>query len=482
MALKRDVAAGLAWTSASTFGRRILALAANIALARLLAPSDFGLVAMAAVVIGLVDVFKDLGTGAALIQRDRVDEVLLSSLFWFNAAFGIAASATLIACAPLVAALYGEPRVAPIVLGLAASILLSSLAIVQNSLLQREFRFAMLAKIELASTAASYIVAVSAALLGAGAWSLVCLVLTNTGVFLVLAWRASSWRPRWRFAPSALRPVMRYSLNLASYNVFFYLAQNVDNLLIGRYLGSESLGWYDLAYRLMTFPMQAISAVFGKVMLPLYARLQDDMAQFRRAFIRVAGAIAFVTFPMMLGLLAAREAFVLAVFGAQWAPVIALLAVFAPIAALRSVQTTTGSIFMATGRTGLQLAWGVVSNVLVIGAIVVGLQWGLQGVAIGYSLATLALAYPGFAIALRLIGMRVGDLASSLTRTAACSVAMLAMVHLAGMALVDQAGAWTILGVQVATGLAAYGAMTWLINRPLLRDFLTSAGLTRAAP
>ncbi len=482
MVIRRDVIAGLAWTSASTFGRRILALAANIALARLLAPADFGLVAMAAVVIGFVDVFKDLGTGTALIQREQVDEVLLSSLFWFNAAFGVTATAVIFAGAPLVAALYGEPRVSPIMLGMAISFLLSSLAIVQNSMLQRELRFATLSKIELASSASSYVVAISAALLGAGTWSLVCLVLTNASVFLILVWWVSRWRPRLLFAWSALRPVMRYSLNLASFNVFFYVAQNVDNVLIGRYLGSESIGWYDLAYRLMTFPMQVISAVFGKVMLPFYARLQDDMAQFRRAFVRVARAIAFVTFPMMLGLFAAREAFVLAVFGPQWAPVTALLAVFAPIAALRSIQTSTGSIFMATGRTDLQLSWGVVSNVLVIGAIVVGLQWGLFGVAAGYSLATLALAYPGFAIALRLIGLGVAKLAAALARTALCSVAMLAMVHVAGVALAEQAGAWTILCAQIATGLTAYGVLTWLLNRALLGDFLSSAGLRKAAP
>ncbi len=477
MAVKADLVSGLAWTSLSTFGRRVLSLLANIVLARLLAPADFGLVAMAAVVIGFIDVFKDLGTGAALIQREHISDKLLSTLFWFNAAFGIVASAIAVLCAPLVAQLYNEPRVAAVVSGLAASFVLSALAITPNSMLQRQMQFAVLSRIELTAAAMSYALGIGAALMGHGVWSLVYQVLANSAIFLVLAWSASRWRPRVVFAWTELKTVMHYSLNLASYNVFFYVAQNADNLLIGRYLGSEALGWYDLAYRLMTFPMQAVSAVFGKVMLPYYSQAQADLPRFRQAFQQVAAAIAFVTFPLMLGVLAAREPFVLTVFGPRWTPVITLLAMFAPLAALRSIQTTTGSIYMATGRTDLQLHWGVVSNLIVIAGIVAGLPWGITGVAAGFTAASLLLAYPTFAIALRLIGMRASTLAAGLRQTALCSAIMYAVLLVASAALEGRIGHDLLLGIQMALGLFVYGLCTWLLNRPLLIAFLRQAGL-----
>lgn len=479
MASKDDVVSGIKWTSVSTFGRRILALLANIILARLLAPADFGLVAMAAVVLGFIDIFKDLGTGAALIQRKNVSEGLLSSIFWFNVGFGLFATIAAIACAPLIAHMYKEPRVIPILIGMSVSFFMSALTIVHSCLLQRQMAFVTLAKIEVASAVVSYIVGIGAALLGHGVWSLVYQVVTNSAVFMVLIWFASSWRPRLIFVWLEVKSVMHYSLNLASFNVFYYFAQNVDNLLIGRYLGSEALGYYDLAYRLMTFPMQAISAVFGKVMLPYYAQAQDDLARFRQGFMRSASAIAFVTFPMMLGLLAVREHFVLTLFGTQWTPVIGLLALFAPLAAIRSVATTTGSIYMAMGRADLQLRWGVFTSLFVIGGLAIGLQWGIFGVAAGFTIATLLLLYPTFAIPFRLIGMRVADLVLGLKETALCSLLMFLVLYALDLVMPPVFTAGSLLCAYLVVGAVSYISFTCLFNRPLFNDFLRTAGLRK---
>ena len=111
---------------------------------------------------------------------------------------------------------------------------------------------------------------------------------------------------------------MAFSLNLTGFNVFNYFARNADNFLIGRYLGAQDLGYYDLAYRLMLYPLQAISAVIGRVMFPLYSRMQDDLEKFRNIYLSIAWAIALVSFPMMLGLMVVAEPLVLIVFGKQW--------------------------------------------------------------------------------------------------------------------------------------------------------------------
>jgi O-antigen/teichoic acid export membrane protein len=481
MASKDDVVTGIKWTSVSNFGRRILSLLVNIILARLLLPEDFGLVAMAAVVLGFIDIFKDLGTGAALIQRKQVSDDLFSSIFWFNVGFGVLATGITIACAPLVAAFYQEPRVTPVLMAMSVSFLLSALTIVHNGLMQRQMRFVALAKIEVAAAAVSYTIGIGAALLGHGVWSLVYQVVSNSAVFLVLIWFASSWRPRFAFHWAEVRSVMSYSLNLAVFNVFFYFAQNVDNFLIGRYLGSGALGYYDLAYKLMTFPMQAISAVFGKVMLPFYARAQEDLPRFRQAFLRSAEAIAFITFPLMLGLLATREPFVMTVFGPKWTPVITLLALFAPVAAIRSITTTTGSIFMAMGRADLQLRWGVFTNLFVIAGLVIGLQWGIVGVAAGFTIATVLLSYHYFAVPFKLIEMKVGALVTALQPTAVCSLLMFGVIFALDLALRGRFAPGILLGAYVATGAVAYLVFTWLLNRKLLEEFLHMAGIRKRA-
>ncbi|UVW28890.1 MOP flippase family protein [Massilia sp. H6] len=481
MTSKEAVVTGVKWTSVSTMGRRVLGLVANIVFARLLAPDDFGLVAMAGVMLGFVDIFKDLGTGAALVREKEARPGLLSSVFWLNCGFGLGMTILMLALSPLVAALYQEPRVQPIVAVMAVSFLLSSLSIVHVSLLTREMAFERLAKVELATSVLSYAIGIGAALLGHGVWSLVYQVIANAALGTSLTWIASRWRPQLVFNWTEIRGITGYSLNLAGYNIFYYFAQNLDNLLIGRFLGTEALGLYDLAYKLMTFPMQAISAVFGRVMMPYYAKAQEDLPRFRQAFLRVAGTIAFVTFPMMFGLLAVREHFVFAVFGAAWAPVIPLLAMFAPLAAIRSVLTTTGSIYMATGHTGLQLRWGMLSNLIILGGLAAGLKWGILGVAAGFTLTSLLLLYPNLKIPFRLIGLEVGSLLRALAPTFACTALMFALVAALDLLLTGRIGHAGMLGVLAAAGGAGYLACTWFLNRAMLQELLAFSGLRKPA-
>lgn len=456
-----------------------MALLANIILARLLAPADFGLVAMAAVALGFIEIFKDLGTGAAIVRQKEVSDTLLSSIFWFNVGFGLAATALTVVLAPAIAAFYHEPRVTAVLQAMAVSFLLSALAIVQLSLLSRQMAFNKVAQIELAAASVSYAVGIGAAFLGHGVWSLVYQVLINSLLALILTWLASDWRPRITFNWPEVKSVMNYSLNLTAYNIFYYFALNADNLLIGRYLGSQDLGYYDLAYRLMSFPLQAISAVFGRVMVPYYAQAQDHLARFREVFLRVAVAIAFVTFPLMTGLFAAREHFVLSVFGPTWSPVIVLLALFAPMGAIRSVLTTTGSIYQAMGAASLQLRWGIVSNLLVIAALAAGVHWGSVGVAGAFTISSIALLYHNFKIPFRLIGLRVRDLAAALKPVFGCSILMYATIFAIDAVLPRTMSHTALLAVMCVAGIASYAAFTWWLNRPLFHEILAMAGLAK---
>ncbi|MFC5552248.1 MOP flippase family protein [Massilia aerilata] len=476
-----SVVSGVKWTSVSTMGRRVLALLANVAFARLLAPSDFGLVAMAGVLLGFIDIFKDLGTGTALIRDKDLSEERLSSVFWLNTAFGLGMTLAIVALSPLAAVFYHEPRVQGVLMAMAPSFFLSALGIVQSSLLTRQMAFVKLAKIELAAALLSYMVGMVAAVLGQGVWSLVYQVLTNTLLGVVFMWGASGWRPKMLFRWLEVKPIMSYSLNLTGYNVFYYFAQNVDNLLIGRFLGTEALGLYDLAYKLMSFPMQAISSVFARVMTPYYAQAQDDLPRFRQAFLQVGSAIAFVTFPLMIGLLAVRGHFVLTVFGPNWMPVATLLAMFAPLGAIRSVLTTTGSIYIAKGRTDLQLRWGVLSNLIVFAGLAIGLHWGAVGVAAGFTVTALLLLYPNFAIPMRLIDLPFRQMMAALIPSAVCALLMFATIVGADMLFQDRMSPPTALMVLVALGMASYTLYSWLFNREMLLSILSKVGIRTPA-
>lgn len=473
MSFKKSAISGVKWSAISLLGRRSLSILTTIVLARLLAPSDFGLVAMAAVVVGFIELFQDLGTSSAAIQRKDPSQALLASMFWLNAGFGLAAMLTLFLASPLAGAFYREPRVTPIMQFLSLSFLLSGLGSLQRSLLERNLEFDRLARIEIGTALFATTVGVSAAFLGHGAWSLVYQMLSGNALSTLLLWRSSRWRPSWHFDWPEIRSVMGFSLNLTGASIFNYFARNADKFLIGRFLGSQDLGYYDLAYRLMQYPLEGISAVIRRVMFPLYSRMQDDRAQFRWTYLKVASAIALLSFPLMLGLTALVRPFVLTLFGVRWTPMIPLLLILAPIGAIQSITTTAGDIYTAKGRTDWALRWTVGAGTLIVLSFVAGLPWGIRGVTTSYAIITLILAYPGLAIPMSLIGLRGRDLGGVLWRPAACSLVMYAVV--AGTALCLPTGFpnWLQLALLVPLGVAIYFASSWAINRALLLEVIS---------
>lgn len=480
ISLKEMAASGIKWSSVSQVGRQGVQWMTLIIIARLLSPSDFGLVSMAMVVIGFVNLFKDLGTSAAVIQRKNISEELLSSIFWVNIGFGFLAMMLIFLFAPLAASFFQDPRVSPVLRVLSVTFAISGLSILQQAILQRDLAFATLAKLEFGAVLCGSIFGIGSALLGAGVWSLVYQSLVMAGVTTALLWLSCPWRPRFRFRWAALKSVSRYSLNLTGSSIFSYFARNFDNLLIGRFLGAQNLGYYNLAYRIMLFPLQNISDVVGRVMFPVYSKIQDDLAMFRSVYLKMAGTIAVITFPLMLSLCVLSRPFILAVLGEKWFPVIVLLMILAPVGLVQSIGTTVGMIYQAKGRTDWMLRWGMVSGLLVMFAFAIGLRWGIVGVASAYAVACVVLSYPLFAIPFRLIKLRVLDLGKTLWRPFVASLCMAFVVLALRSSLPSGMTNGWILFISLCVAIIVYLGLTWIINRSLTREFISLLGVKRS--
>jgi PST family polysaccharide transporter len=421
---------------------------------------------MAAVVTGFIEVFRDMGTASAVIQRKDPSDALLSSIFWINAVFGCAGMVVLLLISPLFGAFYHNPSVVPILNLLAISFPLSGLGILQQAWLERQLAFQTLAKIEILSAVAASAVGIGSALQGFGASSLVYQNLAGVLLNTALLWWCTRWRPKFVFSWVETRSVSRFSLNLTGFNLLNYFARTADNFLIGGYLGAEALGYYDLSYRLMVYPLQGISAVIGRVTFPIYSKMNDNLESFRRAYLSIAWAIAFVSFPMMLGLMAVAPRLVPTLFGEKWHPVVGLLLILAPLGAVQSVMTTVGGIFQARGRTDWLFRWEMGAATVLTTAFVIGLRWGVQGVATAYAIAFSTLVFPSLRLSFGLIGLRVRQLGEVLWRIAVCSLLMTAVVLLVSRVnLLQFAGDTTVLLVQVAIGVVCYTGLTWIVNR-----------------
>ncbi len=460
------------WASVSQAGRTAIQLITVAVLSRLLPPSDFGVVAMATVVTTFAALLRDMGTSAAVIQREELHGVLLDTIFWFNVLLGIGLALALAALASPISGLFREPRLAGVLLALTVTFPAVSSGGVHQSLLERSLRFRTLARIELSSAALAFLIAVVAARDGLGVYSL---ALNSIGLAVLASLQlfiASPWRPRWRWSAHEFRSLAHFSGHLFGFQSLNYFARNADTLLIGRYLGAADVGWYNLGYRIMLLPLSSLSAVIARVLFPVLARRQADIPAFAALYLKASAAVAMVTAPLMAGLWVLRAPFVAVFLGPRWMPVADVLAWLAPVGFVQSILTSVGLIYMATGNTRAMMQWGAFAGGVTVGAMALGLQWGFLGVARCYAIVSVLLAYPAFAIPLKLIGLRFRDIWAAVRNQLFAAVVMAAGIFCLQQVTADWLAPASRLLALTAMGTAVYLSLGWLFMRPMLVEVL----------
>jgi PST family polysaccharide transporter len=451
--------AGTGWSTIATVGKQVLTLASVMTVARILGPRAYGVMNMAVIVTAFISNFRDLGTASAIIQKPTVSRSLLSSLFWVNVAVGAALSGLICLGAPLAAEFFHSPDVLPVLQVLSFSMLLASCGVVHNAILSRAMRFKAIAITDLVSAATAYIVALTTALAGAGVWSLVyaslAASLITAGGYVV----ASRFRPGLSFDVGEVMSIARYSSNLSAFGIVNYGYRNADNLIVGRVLGGTALGYYAMAYNLMLTPISNVSSVIAQVLMPAFSRIQDDNERFRSAFIRATMLTGLITFPMMAGLGVTADPLIRAVLGSKWIGAIVPFEILAVVGLVQSVHTITGIVFQAKGRTDWLFRWSLVVLVSTLSAFLIGVHFGIVGVASAYAIVFLGLlTVPGFAIAFKLIELKLSEFGLALLPQLLITAGMtlICIAWQAGLVALGQNNSWLRLISTVVVGAATY--------------------------
>jgi len=462
---------GVAWSGAAQLTRQLLYFIISVILARLMSPREFGLIAMATIFTSFAALFSDLGLGAAIIQKSDIEERHLSTVFWINIVAGTLITALVIAAAPLIAMFYQEPALRLLTMVIAFNFVIGAFKVVHNALLQKAMNFRKSALIEITSVFISGSTAAVAALSGWGVWSIVTqsLVLTSTSVIMV--WLCSTWRPTLNCDTKAFRELIGFSFNLLGFNVLNYWIRNLDHVLVGKFISSAALGIYIRAYGLMMLPVSQISNVLARVMFPAMSAIQKDINKSKEVYLRATRIIALVTFPLMVGMLVVAEPFVLTVYGNNWQEVIPILKIFCLNGALQSVGTTVGWIYISQGRTDLMFKWGIFAGMIRGISSIIGLRWGVIGVASAYVLSgCIVLWYPAWAIPGRLIGLSFGEMLKNLWEPFYCTVFMGITVWVLGLMLPPDWPHWKYLLSQVCCGILFYFMLLQLFNIKAYKD------------
>lgn len=428
---------GLAWVAGGRVVQHVAVIAATAVLARLLTPTDFGLVAMTTVFTGFAAVFVDLGLTAALVQRSRLSEAHLSAALSVNIGTSLILAAVLAALSPLIAALYGEAIVMPMMLVLVIAFPLSALAAVQVGLAERAMDFRRLTRIETGATVVSFGVAVVAAASGLGVWSLVLQPVVQAGARSAALWWSSDWRPARRLDRAAARELLDYGGHLAGANATNYWIRSVDQLAVGAFAGAGQLGLYSRAAQLVLLPLTQITWVSGRVMFPALSRLNTATLRARAAYLRAVGLIAFVAFPLMVILFVAAVPLIAVLLGGQWAGSVPIFRILCVVGLVQSVTATAGWLYQSHGRTRWMFRWGLVNVAVTCVAVAIGVHWGAIGVASAYAIRTVLLAGPALAISGSLVGLRLRDHLRALGGIAGASLVVAAATVVTDRALAD---------------------------------------------
>ena len=409
MSLKHKVLTGVKWVAIANVFTQILSVVSIIIFARLLSPDDFGTFAILMIFIGFLGIFSDMGTSAALIHIKNPSNSLLSSIFYFNIFIGFSLAVILMLLSESIATFFDNPQIRNMLYVISFNFIIVSFGVVQKAILQKNMNFKNLSLIQSVAMFLGVFIGILSAFSGLGVYSLIIQTLTTSIIGTILIWLYTSWRPEWIFSLKEIKQIWSYTANLSAFEFINYFATNADNFLIGKYLSTASLGVYSLAYKIMLYPLQNISRILMKVLFPAFSQLQDDNQAFKNAYLRVIFYISLITFPMMTGLMATNEILVDVLFGDKWQGLALLLLILAPSGMLRSIYTTVGIIFMAKGNTAMQFKLGTVNAILTVLGFIIGLKWGVIGIALSYLIVNLIMFYPIFHISWGQIELNILD-------------------------------------------------------------------------
>ena len=382
--LRRASANGVVINLGSQVVRLTIQLVYQVALARCLAPQDFGVVAMAWPVLAFVSLFADFGLTQATVQRQDITQAELSFIYWANGSAGLLFAVATIAVSPLVARFYGVAEAGPVTAALGALFLVNGLFSQHLALLNRRLAFARLAAVDLAGAAFGAIAGLAAASAGAGFWAIVIGQAATSVVSAPLAWVLTRWRPDAPRRIAGARRLVAFGADMTAYGFMNYFARNLDNVLIGRFLGETPLGLYDRAYKLLLLPLTQITVPVGKVALPLLARTRDQPERYRRAYLRMLEIIMALTYPGVVFAVCASHELILVALGPRWIDVAPIFAMLGLGALLAPISYSTGWLFITQERTREMRNWGFASSVGYVLSFIAGLPWGPLGVAASY--------------------------------------------------------------------------------------------------
>jgi len=374
------------WAAVQNWGYRGFELLIFVVLARLLKPQTFGLIALCMVYVSFLQIFLEQGFAEAIIQRKEITREFLVTAFWTNFSLAFILGLLSVVAAPLVAIIFRETSLTPVIRGLAPLFIVRGLVSVQMAILWRKMEFRTLAIASIIGVISGGIVGVIAALAGLGVWALVLYQIITKIVESLVIWLKSNWRPTVAFSKQSLSHLLNFGFNVTGSRLANFVNRYGADFVIGLFLGPVAVGYYYLAFRLTRTLVELTGSVVQKVSFSFFSRLQDDPETGRKAFLRIIEHISFLASPLFLGLAVIAPELTRVLFGKQWLTAVPLMRVLALIGLLQSLYYINTGVLLGYGKARWRFFIDILNAIINLIVFFVAVHWGLFAVALGYVL------------------------------------------------------------------------------------------------
>ena len=461
--MERLVGTGIKWKLGGQIAIQLSRLLTVAVLARLLTPADYGAAAIAIVLAAFAPTVADMGIGAALVQAETASQKIRSTAFWASVMFGIGLFVVAAAAAEPVAHFMGDPKVAGMVVAGGLTFAIYSVGSASQAVYMREMKFRSLELRNWLALITGGAVAITAAAAGAGPWALALQQLALMSTLVAALWFRAGWRPTLEFSRPVFRELGSFAIRIAGGRWARLIELLVLTVLIGRLASVPELGAWSFGMSMVILPLSLIAIPIAEVLFSAFSRLRDEPERMAALWLDSIGYLAAVLLPVMLGLIVVSPDLIPAVFGSHWEVSVGVVQILSISVLIRGLQSW-GSVYMdAVGRPEVTFWTQLASLCLTPIAVVVGVRWGIEGVAACFVISQLiAVEIPMFIMVLAQMRVSPRTLAGRLYGVAAASLVM-GLACLVGRAALEAAGVGQAgrAALTIALGVAVYAPALW---------------------
>ena len=403
--LKKQAFVGVGWNAIGSYSTQGVNFILQIILARLLSPSDYGIIAMMAIFLQVAAVFVDSGFGKALVQKKDCEEKDYSTVFYYNLAVSIAIYIILFAISPFVARFYDIPILTDVMRVASLVVIINALSIVQRTKLEKNIDFKSRSIVSFASSLLSGVAGIVMAYYGLGVWALCGQSILNSLFQLVFFYFFVRWCPSLVFSKDSFHEMFSFGSKLLITNIINVIYSNLYTIVIGKRFNSRDLGFYSRADQFAIFPSTNICAIISGVAFPTLSKIQDDDDKLRFAYRKIIRYSSFIIFPLMVGLAAVADPFIRTLLGEKWANTIPYLQVLCFALMWDHLSTLNLNLLFVKGKTNLVLKLEIIKKSIAFIILLASIPFGIITMCWGRVLYGVVAFYINTSYTKKLIGL-----------------------------------------------------------------------------